>query len=401
MVLFPERPITLAHIRDFCAKFNEGLRVEYKSNFDTNVRAKLPKAGSSFANSHGGVLLIGVNTINGVPQPPFEGFEPLTPEEFALTVENISLQNIYPPLFPRTTVVPSDVPNHIFIVIEIEESGEAPHAIENSRTVYVRTGNAANPYDRAEVDLIIDLVKRRKEPLELMKHLLTVAEERAGTFVSLTTPYLQISVCPRFPRNALCSAQEVWEFLRNTRYRGGSFFPRDTIRRVPDGAAGYIPRGVPVVSEEYGEINKYGLLFARKQFGVTLLRGQRAPHDRAIEFVDLFHVLFRLLVCGDRFYSATGYRGTASVRVSLQNVAGTVMSFFDSPHYTYDDFRCVADSVSVERYVPFEDFAPSKPELFKSILTEIAWSFCQAPDDFSSELFGTLIDQLVARMGTL
>jgi hypothetical protein len=33
--------------------------------------------------------------------------------------------------------------------------------------VYVRTGNAANPYDLAHVDLIIDLVKRREEPLEL------------------------------------------------------------------------------------------------------------------------------------------------------------------------------------------------------------------------------------------
>jgi hypothetical protein len=140
-VLFIERPITVAHVRDF-ARFNEGLRVEYKRDFDANVREKLPKVITSFANSHGGVLVVGVNTLNGVPQGPFEGFEPPAREEFALTVENICLQNIYPPVLPRTTVVPSDVGNRVFLVIEVEESGEAPHAIENSKKVYVRTGNA-------------------------------------------------------------------------------------------------------------------------------------------------------------------------------------------------------------------------------------------------------------------
>jgi hypothetical protein len=58
-VLFIERPITFAHVRDFCGKFSEGLRVEYKRDFDANVREKLPKVVSSFANSHGGVLIVG------------------------------------------------------------------------------------------------------------------------------------------------------------------------------------------------------------------------------------------------------------------------------------------------------------------------------------------------------
>jgi len=71
-MLFVERPITVQHIRDFCTRFEEGLRVEYKSTFDQNVKDKLPKIISSFANSHGGVLVIGVNTLNGAPQPPFD-----------------------------------------------------------------------------------------------------------------------------------------------------------------------------------------------------------------------------------------------------------------------------------------------------------------------------------------
>jgi hypothetical protein len=57
-MLFPAVPQNAADIRAFCARFNEGIRVEYKSTFDENVRRALPKVVSSFANSLGGVLII-------------------------------------------------------------------------------------------------------------------------------------------------------------------------------------------------------------------------------------------------------------------------------------------------------------------------------------------------------
>src|SRR5467141_412964 len=234
-MLFPERPITLDHVRDFCAKFNEGVRVEYKSTFDANVRAGLPKIVSSFANSQGGVCVIGINTQAGIPQPPFDGFAAPPREELALTVESICLQNIYPPVLPKTTVISSDTAGRVFLVIEVEESGEAPHAIENSKKVYVRTGNATNPYELAEVELIIDLMKRRKEPLELRDRILRFAEERTNLTVMRGAASAQVSICARFPRNALCSTQDIWQFLNATPYRGANFFPQESLRRVPDG----------------------------------------------------------------------------------------------------------------------------------------------------------------------
>ena len=217
-MLFPERPITVEHIRAFYTQFNEGYRVEYKGTFDANVRDKIPKVLSSFANSHGGVLVVGVNTLNGVPQPPFQGFRPSPRGEFALTVENICLQNIYPPLLPQTTVVGSDVSGHVFLVIEVDESAQAPHAIENSKKVYVRTGNAANPYDLADVDLVFDLAKRREEPFELRARLFERARKRFNTHLDIKHAdrggkrtdlgtLLQFSVGPRFPTRQLCQQE--------------------------------------------------------------------------------------------------------------------------------------------------------------------------------------------------
>jgi len=304
-VLFIERPITLAHVRDLCGKFSEGLRVEYKRDFDANVREKLPKVVSSFANSHGGVLIVGVNTVNGEPQAPFEGFEPPARDELVLTVENICLQNINPPVFPRTTVVPSDVGNRVFLIIEVEESGEAPHAIENSKKVYVRTGNAANPYDLADVDLIIDLVKKRKEPLELRDRLEKSAERRAEKWVMSPQCYVEVTICPRFPRSALCSSEEVYDFVQNTRYRGGSFIDRNCQYRVPDGVAGQIPERAGT-SAAYEEINRFGLLFARTRFRKVPWDGQQ--DQPVLLYGDLFHSLCKFLYCAESFYRATGLR---------------------------------------------------------------------------------------------
>jgi len=46
-----------------------------------------------FANSLGGVLIIGVNALDGVPQNRIEGFTP-PEEELPLTVENLCIQGI-------------------------------------------------------------------------------------------------------------------------------------------------------------------------------------------------------------------------------------------------------------------------------------------------------------------
>lgn len=400
-MLFIERPITVAHVREFCAKFNEGLRVEYKRDFDTSVRDKLPKVVSSFANSLGGVFIVGINAVNGVPQPPFEGFEPPLREELALTVENICLQNINPPVFPRTTVVQSDTGNRVFLIIEVEESGEAPHAIENSKKAYVRTGNAANPYDLADVDLLIDLVKRRKEPLELRERLEKFTESRADKWVYSPQKYVQVTICPRFPRSALCSSQEAYDFVRNTRYRDGHFISVNHLHRVPDGAAGQIPQQ-EVTSAAYEEINRFGLLFARTRFRQVLWEGQR--DTPILLYGDLFHSLCKFLCCAEGFYGATGFRGTALVRVSLHNVAGERMTFYRirgplSEDVSPNDFTCIADSVSAERLVEVSHIVTNKLDVLTDLLSELAWSFWQSLREFPRDRLSAYAAETFHAMG--
>lgn len=205
-----------------CRAFREGFRVEYKSELNNDVRDKLPKVVSSFANSLGGALVIGVNTDSGVPREPIEGFNRPRGDELPLTVQNICLYGINPPVLPTVTEVESDIPGRVFLVIEVEESWEAPHAIENSKKAYVRTGDAATPWDLAAVDVIIELTRRRARPEELRERLLKQARAR-GMPPERVHP--EVFLVPPYPRRSLCSSEDVWTLLAETRYRGAHFLP--------------------------------------------------------------------------------------------------------------------------------------------------------------------------------
>ena len=361
-MLFIDRPITVEHIRSFASTFNEGLRVEYKANFDGNVRDKIAKVVSSFANSHGGVLVIGVSTLNGVPRPPFDGFEEPEREELRLTVENLCLKNVYPPLLPESiSIVRSDIPGRVFLIIEVEESSQAPHAIENTQKVYVRTGDASNPYDLAKVDVILDLVKRRSNPLALRNKLVDDAQDRAKDSDNLGRPRMEISVCPTYPRLALCAPADIWTFLEQIQFirapNMAILLPANSLIRVPDGA-GSLSQHQTERTRQYLELNKYGLLYAARPFGK---RPWVAPADplRQLIFGDILHLLMRATTCVLSFYKDK-FRGDVLVSVSLLSVQNQIMRFRDAEPPFFDNdgpenFRCHADQVVSTRIVSTEE----------------------------------------------
>ena len=231
-MLFPHPPAHVDDIRAFCHRFDEGIRVEYKSNFDDNVRSKIAKILSSFANTLGGVTIIGVPTDNGIPQP-IEGFE-IPNQELPLQIQQICLQGINPPVIPRIVQIASDVPGRCFLVVEVDESPEAPHAIENETRVYVRTGNASNPYELAKVDLIIERFTRRRElqarRSTLVRHQALRASELMG--VQPAEMAIEVIVGPPFPLRTLVDRDFVWNFGMEQTYRSGRFIPQEVVRRT-------------------------------------------------------------------------------------------------------------------------------------------------------------------------
>ena len=67
----PIDEIEFEDVESFCEEWAEGVRVEYKR--DMNIKKHIPKIVSSFANTFGGIFLIGVdanqqnNRVDSIP----------------------------------------------------------------------------------------------------------------------------------------------------------------------------------------------------------------------------------------------------------------------------------------------------------------------------------------------
>ncbi|MGD0887595.1 MAG: ATP-binding protein [Thermodesulfovibrionales bacterium] len=97
------KEISYQDVLDFCnSGHEEGFILEYKREFPNNEI--LAKTIAAFANTFGGLLIIGVNAPAGKPIPPFEGimFDHL--QKYEEQIENIVLSHIREPIFPEVRV---------------------------------------------------------------------------------------------------------------------------------------------------------------------------------------------------------------------------------------------------------------------------------------------------------
>jgi hypothetical protein len=394
-MLFTRPPRTAEDIRSFCARFNEGLRVEYKANLDDAVRRALPKVISSFANSHGGVVVLGVNAANGVPQEPIEGFEPPAREEIPLTIENICLQNLYPPVFPHITEVSGGVVGRKFFVLEVDESAEAPHAIENSTKVYVRTGNAANPYERANVDTIIELLRRREDPTKRRRKLLESIHVEG---IHWLAPLMQVTICPVFPSVPLYAIEGCWEFLATAQYRAieNHFFSLESLRRVENGVAAFVAAG-DHRGAECGEVNCYGLISDTKQLAIhNVLRG--GLYLEYLDFGDVIHNWVKIYMCACAFYERVGFKGNVLVQIALKNMKTRVLPFMPFQGRPLDDFRCFDNEISASHVLSAENLAPNIESVTHQLLAQLCWAVWQSPEDFPSQILSVQSTEILRQL---
>jgi len=153
--------ITFKEIKSFCdQQFSEGLRIEYKREFPQNV--DLAKTICAFANSAGGIILIGVEAdkVKNVPTnilgiPITKGLEE--------RVVSICLSNILPRIVPEVRLCPfktEDGSERAVLFIRVSASYNPPHMAMQTKEIMVRYNNRN---DRADLQTIEHLMELRKK----------------------------------------------------------------------------------------------------------------------------------------------------------------------------------------------------------------------------------------------
>ena len=172
----PQNEITFADIVGFCREFGEGMRVEYKSEIK-----HIPKIVSSFANTQGGVFIIGAETDEqNKVKLPIHGISSKDNPHIEEQIQQSALTGIYPGVIPEIMLV--DIPNSIslVVVVRVDESVHAPHAIQNLTRAYIRTGSITQPYEYklAEIDRLAYMFKRREDSQTIAHQILDRIEKK-------------------------------------------------------------------------------------------------------------------------------------------------------------------------------------------------------------------------------
>lgn len=207
----PISDIEYSDVESFCKlEIPEGLQLDYKRELPGN----LAKLVAAFANTRGGLILLGVeaNTTTNKPSWPCDGME--SRAGLSEQIMQVCRDNIYPPILPEISTPlanPSDA-NKIFIVVRVDESVSAPHSMRNGTEVYTRTGDTNHPIDLMNIDRISLLLDRRRQPVLKRESLIDRHLKRCEDHQPRTgNPWFWWCVVPELPSDEICQVSECKE----------------------------------------------------------------------------------------------------------------------------------------------------------------------------------------------
>ena len=325
----PIDEITFEDVKYFCDVWAEGVRVEYKKEI-----RHIPKIVSSFANTHGGIFLIGVEAdqTNNMPIFPIEGI----PKDSGIEerIQQSALTGIFPGVIPEIKVV--DVPNsnNVVIIVRVDESLQAPHAIKDVTQVYIRVGSITQPYEykHANMDNIAYMFKRREDSQIVARQILERIKEKGRAIepahitidnlvhIYDALPKITIIVQPTFPYRPMVSVSDIYELCRKW------LFP---LRRV-EGGVSYVEQRyeeeyINAIKGDYIEFNEYGIIYRKSMVSIYNNSGQER-----IDCYQFFSHIKDLIEYAVDLYRRCEYLGNIKMIIQLQKVSDRVLSDLDS-----------------------------------------------------------------------
>ena len=343
----PLEEIEFADVEEFCRQCPEGERVEYTLEMPTGgERTKdIPAIVSAFANTSGGILIIGVKTdennnailpVPGVPSQP----------QMEERISQSAYRSISPEVRPEVRIVPNvpNEPGNVVVVVRVEKSLRVPHAIDKSTKVYIRVGSTTL---LASIDKIEQMWKRREtssetneESGEVRNRIFRQIQERIDSHWSTRRPHLTVTACPLALESPLIQTSELYTYMREQAYNPHSLILfNDT---ATDFGTRQVPGGVcfegAKVNLLYREINEYGIVYHAEELHRSKYEAFHGPEDdeenQYLELNDFVGNIYKLIAVAKDFYKRCQFLGDIEVKARLQNVLGERVMFGREPHYS-------------------------------------------------------------------
>ena len=314
---------------------------------------------SSFANSYGGILIIGIIAYAGGPQEPYEGV--VFPErEPGLTVQNICRDGIFPEIPLYTSFIPSRVQGKAFLVVQVDESPRAPHAIENSTQVYIRTEGGTEKTVLADIARIERMLLRRADVSRCWDEFFSMSWNFARSVnVDQKYAYREIRIGALYPAEALITRERVYDFLGDPRRRDLAGFRLGQLLRSPIGAL--LARDEDV--ERFLNIGELGILHYVEPFYGASYRGET---KQLLDFWPMAVPILKML----RLTGSLIEYARASCELRIEAYLNPTMSL---------PITTVATSVPPSAQVSSHNLPASALEITVNLMYQLRWPFGKEP----------------------
>lgn len=310
--LFSQHP-TYTDVKAFLeTRIRETTRHDYKRELPREPD-KIAKTLVSFANTFGGVIVVGVDQDkDGGPILPAIGVKEAEPE--LARVQQLANERVNPavPIDLERVRIPEGEPNagNYILLVRVPESPQAPHAVIATGAIFVRRGDHASKEAEAFPPLkqLELLFQRRQGPEALRDELWRRADGRSPRS-DLDGPRFAFGVGPMFPRVSLAPESRVLELLL-------SAFEGAPARTIVGGAHVDDDEAVRKSASYYAELFTHGFHFEAGKFRVVGVGEERLDLGWLIE------VLGGCWIRARSSMAALNVHGLLRLRVELRNVGG-------------------------------------------------------------------------------
>lgn len=337
----PIEEITFQDIETFFkAKISENVKVDYKKDFPND----LGKYISGFANTIGGILLIGINAdkttniptdINGIDIE--NGLEE--------KVMSISQATIEPSVIPEVRVCPFKSDSKLLkddkavILIRVEESYDTPHMhLKNKdNRIYIRVHNETRPADIRTID---ELMTKRKKSEEKLKDLIKekIAPRRHKG-------YRLVYIVPDSPIKSIIPLNKETDNL--LRENTPIFLTFGNYKPIREG--GYFERQ----SEFSAEVTKEGLICYRENLENHESVGENAG---GIMVDRCMIVLIQMISYAKTIYKNIGYNGNIVIGLEIYGTENKFL-FSTKDRPLNKDFKTNEKEILIDYLFSFDDFS--------------------------------------------
>ena len=374
--------ITFEVVETFCREWQEGIRVEYKQEITNAV----PKIVSSFANTQGGIFIIGVKENDPNGEEPFTIVGIPNNRGIEEGIVQSAVTGIYPPVMPEVMIVEVPETENVIVVVRVDESPQAPHAIQNSTRIYIRHESITQPYEKpelAELSHIEYLFNRRQDTQRMTQQIIEQIEATHKRRLDPDIPILTIVSHPVFPYRPVISPHQIHDLFRKW----------DGMRRLPGG----ICRTAHTPIIRTSDVNEYGIVHYKTTF-------QNNALYPTIDIIDFRNAIHEFMEIAEVLYNNCNYLGNIEVSAQLKNVQNRNLSkeigrlretqLPEKLFCSVPEFR-----VTTSTYYLARDFNNHKQQkhIYEELILQILWAF-NVPSDNKhvvkavKELIGSAIE---------